>query len=501
MDVSLLSLRKTLGAVSFVGAGDVLGRRFCADSRRVLPGDVFVAVSGAQQDGHTFISAAVQAGAVAVVSERPHPHIHVPQCIVPDSRAALARIGMALRGQPAKSLTVCGVTGTNGKTTTTWLLRSVLEACGHVSGLLGTIEYSCGRGSVPAVLTTPDAMELADWFSRMKNSGASHCVMELSSHALDQRRCDAVPLAGAAITNITQDHFDYHGNLENYVASKVRIGRCLTPGAPLLVGVDDPGARSVLSMLPGEIPVLTFGMCDSAQLRAEVTAQEICQQTIRLRLQSGSVEIRTPLIGRHNVLNILAAAGLAEILNASRAEIREGIERVEVIPGRMERIDAGQEFRVFVDYAHTPDGLQHSVATARTLTSGRVILVFGAGGNRDRLKRPHMARAAEHADSVVVTSDNPRFEPAAQILEEICSGFRRQADIHVEPDREKAIRLAIRMATSGDVVLIAGRGHETTQQICDRHISFDDRKVVRRLIRERLGTGHRTESAHAAIPA
>jgi len=501
MEVSPLSLRKTLGPASFVSTGDIKASRFCTDSRQIQPGDVFVAIRGVGFDGHHFIEMAAASGAAAVIAERPHPRTHLPQCIVADSRAAYSRICLEQHGRPQQALNICGVTGTNGKTTTTWLLRSILESAGVRCGLLGTIEYSNGREHVSATLTTPGSHETARWLRSMVDVGTTHCVMELSSHALDQSRCDGIALSAAALTNITQDHFDYHGGMHAYVQAKAQIARHLQCNGALLIGIDDAGCREALKHIPEAVRRVSFGFQESADLRAEILQSDLSGQTVRLSLLSGSIEIRTRLTGRHNALNLLTAAGLAEQMSIAIAVIGEGIEQVECVPGRMESIRVGQPFSVFVDYAHTPDGIRHAINTVRSHAEGRVILVFGAGGNRDRSKRPQMAKAAEAADLIVVTSDNPRFEPVDQILGEICEGFSDLRRVQVWPDREKALQFAIRSAMPDDTLVIAGRGHETVQQIRDRQICFDDRKVVVRLLKERLAAETDRRHHAEAIPA
>lgn len=409
---------------------------------------------------------------------------------------------MALYGNPERFLTTVGITGTNGKTTTAWLLRSILEAAGKTTGLLGTIEYSDGRKRMPASLTTPAPQQLAQMFAEMTSQKASHCVMEISSHALDQSRCAAVPLTAAAITNITRDHFDYHNNAENYRTAKSRIADLLIPNAPLLIGIDDPGCRTVLGQLSSRASILSFGFCDEARIRAEIIAATSSRQQIRLTLLHGTVDVQLSLVGRHNVLNALTAAGLAEQLGVNLSVIAESLEAATHVPGRMERVDSGQPFSVFVDYAHTPDGIANCLATARSLSHGRVILVFGAGGDRDRDKRPEMAQAAEGADVVIVTSDNPRSESPAQIISDICSGFSSMVTVHTEADRNRAIQRAIQTAEPDDVVVIAGRGHETVQQMGDKSISFDDRKVVQHAVRELLSLKLTNQTwCSGAIPA
>lgn len=486
-----ISLRQALGAVSFVDCGDIEVRGLSCDSRTIRRGDLFVALPGVRTDGRDCAADAVRQGASAVLTQLPLSGIGVPQCVVRDVRAAWARLCMVWHQVPIDTLCVTGITGTNGKTTCTWLLRSILQAAGHATGLLGTIEYNDGRASQPAALTTPDAAELARLFSRMTQHRTRHCVMEISSHAIDQRRCHAVPLSAAAITNITQDHFDYHGTAEHYRRTKARIANLLKSGAPLLVGVDDPGCRRVLDELPSETTVITFGLQSGAVLQGSVLARQGDITRLQLQLQGARLEVCTPLAGRHNLQNCLAAAGLAEQLGVHPDQIVAGLEQVRSVPGRMERISAGQDFEVYVDYAHTPDGLRHCLQTVREQTPGRVICVFGAGGDRDRQKRPLMAQATESADIVIVTSDNPRSEHPALIISEIMAGFRSLDHVQQDPDRAAAIRRALQLARSGDSVVIAGRGHESMQQIGARQICFDDRRVARRLLQEQLTLAHR----------
>ena len=479
-----------------------MASRFCCDSRRVQPGDVFVALRGSKIDGHQYLDAAIAGGAIGVIVERPVSRINVPQCIVADTRVAFARICLERLGSPQRVINVIGVTGTNGKTTTTWLLRSILETAGRTTGLLGTLEYFDGRTTESASLTTPDSEQLAQFMAQMARNHVTDCVMEISSHALHQQRCAGITLTAAAITNITQDHFDYHGDADCYRAAKLRITSLLASDRPILVGIDDAGCQAICQQLPADRNVLTFGFSPDSNLRVETFSSSHSGQHLRLLLHSTSIEIRTALVGRHNARNILAAAALAEQSGLAPSEIRDGLEQVLEVPGRMERIDAGQPFAVFVDYAHTPDAIAHCVATARTLTSGRVILAFGAGGDRDRRKRPLMAMAANDADAVVVTSDNPRSEVPNQIIGDIVGGFDSLDRVLTCVDRQRGIREALRLAQPGDVVIIAGRGHETIQQIGDRKICFDDRRVTRRLLQELLtGASPASVSQRSAIPA
>ena len=520
------SLRQVLGAVSFVDCGDIVACGVSCDSRTVKPGQLFVALSGASVDGHNCIRSALAAGASAVLVERPQSGIRVPQCVVADSRAAWAVLCMHLAGAPAAAMQLAGVTGTNGKTTTTWLLRSILEAAGRRTGLLGTVEYHDGWQAHPSLLTTPDAEQLARILAQMAEKRTDHCVMEVSSHALHQRRCSALRFAVAAVTNITHDHLDYHGTIDRYLAAKAKMASLLLPNRPLLVGIDDPGCRKMLADIPVNVPVITFGFSEEADLRVTVLDSpsdtvDFCRtcppeigassegpeaegpeaegpeaerpgaegppeqpMQLMLRLRQSTLQVSTRLVGRHNALNCLTAAGMAEQLGIPDALIARGLENVACIPGRMEAIRAGQPFQVFVDYAHTPDGLRHCLQTARERTRGRVICVFGAGGDRDRSKRPLMAQASEAADVVLVTSDNPRSEDPRAIIQDIVNGFSKLDRVLQQVDREAAIRRALEMASAEDTVVVAGRGHEPIQQIGAQQICFDDRRVARRLLRE-----------------
>ena len=480
-----LCLRQLFPDASFVGCGDVAVRGINTDSRRVRAGDLFVAINGTTFDGHDAASAAVTAGAVAVLVSRPLPDLRVPQCVVPDTRAAWARLCMASFGMPQRDLTIAGITGTNGKTTTSWILRSILQANCYQTGLLGTIEYHNGIDSTRAALTTPDALTIAELFSQMTSRGTSHCVMEISSHALAQRRCDSVPLSVAAITNITQDHFDFHGGFQNYLESKASIHRLLKPGAGLCAGVDDPGCRQAIQTLPSKLNVIRFGFDQSADARITIDPSNSSEsQNMVLHLNAGTISVSTPLVGRHNALNCLAAAVMAEQLNVSLPNIAKGIQQLSIVPGRLQKIQMGQPFNVFVDFAHTADGLNHCLKTVRAVTEGRLICVFGAGGNRDREKRPLMGRAAQAADIVIVTSDNPRNEPAEQIIAEIVRGMQDTTHVHQVVDRTTAIQLAIGIAQPLDSVVIAGRGHETIQEIAGKMVPFSDADKVREALQQ-----------------
>jgi UDP-N-acetylmuramoyl-L-alanyl-D-glutamate--2,6-diaminopimelate ligase len=385
--------------------------------------------------------------------------------------------------QPTRHLGVAGVTGTNGKTTTTWLIRSILQASGRQAGLLGTIEYHDGVECERASLTTPDSATLSGWLAAMVSQRTTHVAMELSSHALDQRRTAGTQLDAAVVTNITQDHFDYHLNFTAYRRSKLRIFDLLKPAGLAIVNIDDRGSRSCLEESPKR--TMTYGFDASADVRAESVESTLSGTTFRLCCGIEEVPVQTRLIGKHNVSNCLAAAAVGMHFGASLQEIATGIAALESVPGRMEPIECGQPFQVFVDYAHTDDALRNAIRSLRPLTLKRILCVFGAGGDRDRSKRPLLGKAATEADLPVVTSDNPRSEDPAAIIRDILAGMgveRRKPCVEVS--RENAIRWALQHAGPGDAVLIAGKGHET-EQICGAmRQHFDDREVARECLND-----------------
>lgn len=458
--------------------------QICCDSRSISPGCTFVAIRGTQHDGHEFVPAAVAAGAGAVVVERTLPDVNVPQIVVESTTQAWNRLCMVLQGDPQDQLCIAGITGTNGKTTTSWLLRNILLAAGHSTGLLGTVEYSDGASRQASQLTTPDAEQQARLMASMVRQGTRHCVMEVSSHALQQQRCSAVQFAAAAITNITHDHLDYHETIADYRAAKAKIADRLHCDAPLLLNVDNPEVRRLAETGEFTCPVITFGSQDACELSYSVLTRTHRSQRLRLALAQGDVNVRVRLIGDHNASNCMAAAGLAEQLGISLSAIVRGLEATQNVPGRLERIDEDQPFQVFVDYAHTPDALRHCLQTVRAFTHGDLICVFGAGGERDQEKRPEMARAAAAADRVFLTSDNPRSECPSQIIGDILQGFSTRWHVDVDTDRQAAIRRALEVAQPGDAVVVAGKGHEQSQITNRQSVPFDDRQVVRQILQE-----------------
>jgi UDP-N-acetylmuramoyl-L-alanyl-D-glutamate--2,6-diaminopimelate ligase len=467
------------------------------DSRKVKPGTLFFCVRGEKVDGHEFAGAAVEAGAVALVVERELAELDVAQVVVPDARAAMASIAARFHGDPTSELRVAGITGTNGKTTTAFLLREILEFAGTRCGLLGTVKQVVGGVEEEVERTTPEAVDLQATFRRMLDGGDRVCTMEVSSHALVLHRCDAIHFDVALFTNLTQDHLDFHADMDDYFASK-RLLFEMDPGTAI-VNVDDPYGRR----LAEEFECLTLSTegRDADLLARDVTTDAsgagftIAPGPTGLKAGSesafrpvgGDVRVLTALPGDFNVANALAAFAAALALGVEPGAAAAGLARAAPPPGRFEPVDEGQPFSVLVDYAHTPDSLENVLRAARRLGDGRVISVFGAGGDRDRGKRPLMGRAAaELSDLAIVTSDNPRSEDPEAIVAEVVAGIDDRAGVETEVDRRAAIGLALARAEPGDTVVIAGKGHEQGQEFENgRKLPFDDREVAREELRRR----------------
>jgi len=486
-----VSLRRLFPSASFVGCGDIRVSTATDQSGRAVPGGLFAAVRGTRQDGLRYVDEAVVRGASSLLVPHPVPSAAVPQCVVHDVRAAYSRLSQAVSGDPSQRLRLAGVTGTNGKTTIAWLLRAIWQAAGHPSGLLGTIEYDDGGHTQQAELTTPDPATLASWLAAMVARGTTHAALELSSHALDQDRANGVVLEAAILSNLTQDHFDYHGDWANYAAAKTGILELCAPSGMVIYNADDPRIVSMVEEAPRETlegrRLCTFGIEHEADVTARVLEESVAGSRFLLEhretafAERGSFEVSTRLVGRHNILNCLAAAALAVDQGVSKRAIASGIESLAWVPGRLEAVRCGQPFDVFVDYAHTDDALRRCLDALRRVVPGRLICVFGAGGERDRLKRPLLGRAAaDTADICIVTSDNPRSEDPARILAAVARGVSEAGgQPMVVEDRREAISQALRIAAPGDGVLVAGKGHESYQEIGGRRLRFDDREVVR----------------------
>jgi len=460
-----------------------------ADSRRVRPGGVFVAVAGTRVDGHDFIDQAVENGARYVVCRQDRPCGAAERVLVEDSAAALGQLAQARLGYPGRLLCNLAVTGTNGKTTVAWLVRSILRSAGARCGLIGTIEYDVGDGApTPAPLTTPDAIELARLGRRMVDAGAGYMVVEASSHALDQNRLAGIDFTAAAFTNLSGDHLNYHRTEAAYLAAKARLFTGLPIHGVAVLNRQSPQAVQIAEQIRQR--VFWYAVDELADVWAAVDRMDASGTRYVLHFGNEQVPVRTRMIGRHNVSNQLAAAGLCLATGIDLRTVGRGLEALAAVPGRLEPVDGGQDFQVLVDYAHTDDALGNVLSTLRSLCRGRLIVVFGCGGDRDRTKRPRMARVAEQwADWVVVTSDNPRTEDPLGIIEEIRAGFSGDVGdrVVVEPDRRRAIATALRRADGRDVVLIAGKGHEDYQIIGTERVDFDDRQVAREVLSEMVG--------------
>lgn len=462
------------------------------DSRAVEPGQVFVALKGLKHDGLQFVPQAVTRGAAIVVSEEPPTAgVPTPWIRVRDGRLALARLGAAVHGHPSREIPVVGVTGTNGKTTTTYLLSAIFDAAGLPAGVLGTVHYKVGQDLQEASRTTPEAPDVQALLRRMVDAGNRSCVMEVSSHALALRRVDEMTFAAAVFTNLTRDHLDFHGDMESYFAAKRRLFEMLGPDAPGVINADDPRAGALAAACARPI---TYGLQKPADVRPEQLTLDLDGVRFRAATPAGPIDVRSSLVGRPNAYNLLAAVTTAVALGVSPEAIARGLARQTGVPGRFELVSSPSDgVTVVVDYAHTDDALRNLLETARPLTSGRVITVFGCGGDRDRTKRPLMGMvAARLSDVVVVTSDNPRSEDPQAIIDEIRRGIPageaasdRTPDVRAIVDRAAAIEKAVQLARPGDVVLVAGKGHEKTQHIGARVLAFDDGDVARAALARR----------------
>jgi UDP-N-acetylmuramoyl-L-alanyl-D-glutamate--2,6-diaminopimelate ligase len=471
-------------------------RGLAYDSRKVQDGFLFFAFAGAKTDGAQYAAQAVKKGAIAVLSDRPAPAaFQVTWLQVAHGREALAMASKNFFKRPDERLALTGVTGTNGKTTSSLLIDSILRAAGKTTALIGTIEYHLAGRVLPAVNTTPESLDLFHMFAELEQMGGTHVTMEASSHALDLRRIFAMQFHTAAYTNFTRDHLDYHHTMEAYFAAKQLLftPRSGPPPRFAVLNADDDSVRKVRTAPETQVfwygieqePPIHEGRFNQVWVRAEDIHSSF--SGLRFKVESGDRRfyVESPLVGRINVYNILLACSAALTLGLQEEEIRKGLSELKTVPGRFERVEEGQPFMVVVDYAHTDDALRNVISAARAMHPKRVITLFGCGGDRDRSKRPLMGMAAaELSDYVVLTSDNPRSEDPLAIMNDAMVGLRRFDTPHaVEPDRERAIRAAIETAEPGDVVILAGKGHETYQVLRDGPIPFDDREIARRVLR------------------
>lgn len=489
----LRDLASKLPRATIAGSLDLELTSVTNDSREAGPGVLFVAVRGESADGHDFIGKALEAGSPVIVAESAQPRnfsTDVTWVHVSDSRHALAVISSAFAGDAWQQLSIAGVTGTNGKTTTAFLVHHIMKTVWHRAGLLGTVTVDDGETSTPATSTTPGSLELQNLLARMRDNGCRGVAMEVSSHGIDQQRIASLGFDAAIFTNLTQDHLDYHGTMERYFDAKKSWFESLA-NDPLgkkpvaVVNVDDAYGAELAEALSGKLPIARFGFGVHTEYRANNLKQNARGMEFELTAKGKSFLVRAPLIGRFNVYNLLGAIAAANACGIRPRDSVAALAEAPQVPGRMENIGTVAGITVFVDYAHTPDALQNACRTLRELNPGRLITVFGCGGDRDRTKRPLMAAAASaHSDACIITSDNPRSEDPLAIIRDIESGMGGKPFKSI-PDRAEAIDSIINAARAGDIILIAGKGHEAYQQFADRSVDFDDRKQAWKSLRER----------------
>lgn len=484
--MSLQEVFHGIDVVEFSGNWKMGASSLRTDSRRVGPGCVFFALPGLKTQGALFIEEAIARGATAIVSETPSgSHSHLAWVRVANIRTTLAAAARNFYGHPEAKLSLAGVTGTNGKTTVTTLAHHLLQHSGERWGLVGTVRYALGSRSLPAHRTTPESLDLCDMMAQMVAASCKGAVMEVSSHAIAQERISGFDFKALAFTNLSHDHLDYHGSIENYFQVKARPFLGLTGKIPAvaIINADDATGRRLATMLPQSVNVLTFGSTGDACLRATDIRLQAGRSTFTFSAPGLAASVSTSLPGHYNVSNILCALGICQALGRNLRDILPVIADFPGVPGRMERIAPDLPFQVFVDYAHTDDALANALEMLRAITEGRLFVVFGCGGNRDRAKRPEMTKAAQRlSDFAWATADNPRKEPLDVIFEDMRSGILDASRITFVEDRRRAISLALDAARPGDTLLIAGKGHETYQEFAGITVPFDDRQVARELL-------------------
>jgi len=486
MNTTLKKLTKDVEILSSRGRGNPSVTCLITDSRRVVPGALFFAISGLRTDGHHYVEEAVDRGAVAIVTDQDlGSHFPIFQIQVANVRQSLAIISRSFYDYPDRQLSIAGITGTNGKTTVSMLTQHLLGGSDQV-GLMGTIRYDLGKRTLPSFKTTPESVDVYALLRQMCDNGCQQAVMEISSHGIDQNRVYGVDVDVAAFLNLTQDHIDYHKSMDAYYEVKKglftgHLGKLPRVG---VINIDCPYGQRLLGELPGNLPIITFGMSESAVIRAKHVKLYADRTEFDLSWPEGELHVVSPLLGRYNVSNLLAALTIGRSQEYTIEELLDRLASFPGVPGRMEPIKAGQPYNVLVDYAHTDDAITHACGMLREITPGRLIIVFGCGGDRDRSKRAPMLRAAlDGADLVFATSDNPRSEPIEQIFSDMSETKTEDAALEFIDDRRRAISLALDAAQAGDCVLIAGKGHETYQEFDSTVIPFDDRQVAAELIR------------------
>ncbi len=478
-----LGLFESIAAVEINGCEPASITSVVCDSRQVRAGSLFVAINGSDKDGAQFIDDALTRGAAAIVTESEVSGMPGYAVRVDDARLALAQLSASFRDNPSRSMFLAGVTGTNGKTTTAHIMRELLTGAGRETGLIGTVEYCIGSRVIPATRTTPEAPVLQDFLSQMLNAGCDSAVMEVSSHALVQKRTAAIDFDVGILTNLARDHMDYHETREAYANAKKMLFTDLSDSATAVLNSDDELGREILATGSLSCKTISYGSGSDADYRIIDVAPDLSGTAFKLAIRGEEHELRTNLIGRFNVYNIVAALAAVELAGIDLERAMNAVAQLTVIPGRLEEVPNKKGIKVLVDYAHTDDALEKILTALRETTEGRLLLVFGCGGDRDRTKRPAMGRvASELADFTVITSDNPRKENPETIISEIKAGFGEKTNFTVVQDREAAINEALVMAETGDVVVVAGKGHENFQEFENTTVSFDDRMVVKRIL-------------------
>jgi UDP-N-acetylmuramoyl-L-alanyl-D-glutamate--2,6-diaminopimelate ligase len=488
--MQLKTLVATIPVRQVIGTLDRTVESIAYDSRRVQRNGLFVALPGEKVDGHDFIQQAIEKGAAAIVAERAENHPRATCVVVENARYALADLAASFYGFPARRLKLAGVTGTNGKTTTTFLIKHICDKASLRCGLIGTVRYEIGERVLPAIRTTPESADLQELLAQIVNAGGKAAAMEVSSHALAQERTRGLEWDVAVFTNLTQDHLDFHSTMENYFESKLKLftqlaGQRHKRKPVAVVNIDDRYGEKLLTRIDKKISVVTYGLSARADFRASNYRPEFGATSYQLDARGKSYLVRVPLIGRFNVANSLAALAASNALGVSLREAILSLGKSPQVPGRLEAVPAKRQFQVFVDYAHTPDALLNVLKTLRELLPRRLIVVFGCGGDRDRQKRLLMGEIVDqNADYAIVTSDNPRKEDPDAIIAEVEKGFRSD---HYEKivDRTAAITRAIELAQPRDLVLIAGKGHENYQEFADHTVPFDDMQLARRALENR----------------
>ena len=455
------------------------------DSRKAAPGSLFICIDGFNEDGHDYIDNAVNNGSVAVLIEKKLEDYRddLTYVKVNDSRQAMSYLARTFYDYPLEKLKLIGVTGTNGKTTTTYLIKSIIDQAGFKTGLIGTINVIIGKERLPATRTTPESLDLYRYYHKMFQSGVKYVVMEVSSHALDLKRVQGIKFDAAVFTNISQDHLDYHKSISDYLKAKSRLFKQLKKSGTGIINIDDNYAEDIITATNGDY--LTYGLDKGADIKASNI--DLNARGVSFSVNDNKInDINLNLTGRFNVYNSLAAIGATKALNFDEDDIKNGLENIKGVPGRFELIDKGQDFAVVVDYAHTPDGMENVLQTVLEFVKGDIIVVFGCGGDRDQGKRPQMGQiAVKYGDECILTSDNPRSEDPLYILDQIEAGIKKtdfDTPYQVIPDRKQAIYSGVKKAQSEDMVIIFGKGHETYQVFKDKTIHFDDREIARKAL-------------------